>query len=320
MHRLPSLNALKAFDAAARHLSFTRAAVELHVTHGAVSRQIASLEEHLQSPLFVRSSKGLTLTEEGARLARAVSAALDMLRSAVTEISGAGNASVLRVSVPPTLAMWWLIPRLTALHHAHPRLRIDLSTSTEPVDFDSGGYDAAIRRISSVPRGMLAERFMDGRSIPVCSPAYQAKHRLRTAGDIGRVTLVVTRSEPQTWDDWLRRRKVRRDPAAAVLTFDQLYFALQAALDSLGVALAPAALVAGEIRRGRLCALAAPQGEVSPVYALLSPRVSPRREAIHTLGAWLKSAEQLAPDREAGTGTESGKDRSRPKGRGPAAA
>ncbi|RZJ26890.1 MAG: LysR family transcriptional regulator [Haliea sp.] len=312
MNRLPSLNALKAFDAAARHLSFTRAAIELHVTHGAVSRQIAGLEEDLQAPLFVRAPRGLTLTDEGARLARVVSAALDMMRSAVTEIRGAGNTSLLRVSVPPTLAMWWLIPRLTALHHAHPRLRIDLSTSTDPVDFESGAYDAAIRRISSVPRGMVAERFMDGRSIPVCSPAYQQQHRLRTVSDIGRATLVVTRSEPQTWDDWLRRRKVRRDPSAAVLTFDQLYFALQAALDSLGVALAPAALVEGEVRRGRLCALAAPLGEVSPVYALLSPRVSARREAIHTLCAWLKSADQLP--QENGAAREGAKGKARARG------
>jgi LysR family glycine cleavage system transcriptional activator len=105
----------------------------------------------------------------------------------------------------------------------------------------------------------------------------------------------VTRSEPQAWADWLRRHKLRREPAAAVLTFDQLYFAIQAALDSLGVALAPAALVAPEIRSGRLCALAQAQGAVSPAYALLSPRSSPKAQAIRTLGAWLKSAGAALP-------------------------
>ena len=298
MNRLPSLNALKAFDAAARHLSFTRAAIELHVTHGAISRQIAGLEEHLQASFFVRSSRGLTLTEEGQRLARAVSAAFDIVQSAVTEVSGEKNASVLRVSVPPTLAMWWLIPRLTALHHEHPKLLIDISTSTEMANFEDGTYDAAIRRISTVPKGMVAQRFLDGRSIPVCSPAYKARHNLHSVSDIGSATLVVTRSEPQTWDYWLRRNKVRRDPLAAVITFDQLYFVLQAALDSLGVALAPAALVAAEVRRGRLCVLAAAQGAVSPAYALLSPRVSTQREAIFTLSGWLQNADEMKQDKE----------------------
>jgi LysR family transcriptional regulator, glycine cleavage system transcriptional activator len=290
MSRLPPLNALKAFDAAARHLSFTAAAGELHVTHGAVSRQIATLEEELQVALFVRGTRGLKLTEEGAQLARGVGAAFDTLRSAVAQVRKAGPASALRVSVPPTLAMWWLIPRMSALLHAHPHLRIDLTTSTEPVDFQRDLYDAAIRRITQVPKGMEAERFLDARPVAVCSPAYQKQHRLRTAADLVRATLIVTRSEPQAWPAWLKVHKVSRPAEAPTLTFEQLYFAIQAALDSLGVALAPAALVAGEVRRGRLRALSQVEGPVAPAYALLSPRISPHREVIRTLGEWLKDA------------------------------
>jgi LysR family transcriptional regulator, glycine cleavage system transcriptional activator len=290
MHRLPPLNALKAFDAAARHLSFTGAAAELHVTHGAVSRQIATLEEQLQVPLFVRGARGLKLTAEGAQLARGVGTAFDTLRSAVAQVREAGPASALRVSVPPTLAMWWLIPRMSALHHAHPRLRIDLSTSTEPVDFASGAYDAAIRRITQVPKGMVAERFVGAPPVPVCSPAYQKLHRLRAPADLARATLILTRSEPQAWPAWLKGHEVKRAADAPTLVFEQLYFALQAALDSLGVALAPTALVAGEIQRGRLRALCEPEVAGAPAYALLSPKVSPHREAIRTLGEWLKGA------------------------------
>ncbi|HEX2545229.1 MAG TPA: LysR substrate-binding domain-containing protein [Ramlibacter sp.] len=292
MDRLPPLNALKAFDAAARHLSFTAAAGELHVTHGAVSRQITALEEELQAPLFVRGARGLKLTPEGTQLARGVGTAFDTLRSAVTQVRQAGPAAALRVSVPPTLAMWWLIPRMSALHHAHPRLRIDLSSSTEPVDFEPNLYDAAIRRITRVPQGMVAERFLDGRPVAVCSPAYQKQHRLRGPADLSRATLVVTRSEPQAWPEWLAVHKVQRTADGPTLTFEQLYFALQAALDSLGVALAPAALVAAEIRRGRLRALSPAEGPVSPSYALLSPRISPHRQSIRTLGEWLKAAAQ----------------------------
>jgi LysR family glycine cleavage system transcriptional activator len=295
MQRLPSLNAFKAFEAASRHLSFTAAAAELHVTHGAVSRQVASLEEEMATPLFVREARGLRLTPEGAQLARAVGASFDMLRSAVAQVRQASPASALRVSVPPTLAMWWLIPRMSALHHAQPRLRIELTTSTEPVDFAPDLYDAAIRRIVKVPKGMVAERFLDARPVPVCSPTYQKQHRLRSVADLSRATLIVTRSEPEAWPVWLRRTHVPREPAAPTLTFEQLYFALQAALDSLGVALAPAALVHEEIRRGRLRALGEAGPGIAPSYALLSPRVSGKREAIRTLGEWLKLAGGAGP-------------------------
>ncbi|MDB5946370.1 MAG: hypothetical protein JWQ33_1396 [Ramlibacter sp.] len=297
MQRLPPLNAFKAFEAAVRHLSFTAAAAELHVTHGAVSRQVASLEEFMAVPLFVRGTRGLRLTPEGVQLARSVAAAFDTLRAGVAQVRRASPASALRVSVPPTLAMWWLIPRMSALHHAHPELRIDLTTSTDPVAFDEDLYDAAIRRIVQVPKGMVAQRLMDARPVPVCSPAYQKQHRLRSVADLSRATLVITRSEPAAWPEWLRRHKVARDALAPTLTFEQLYFAMQAALDSLGVALAPTALVEGEIRRGRLRALGAPDAGIAPSYALLSPRVSGKRETIRVLGEWLQAEGEAADSR-----------------------
>ncbi|RYY69956.1 MAG: LysR family transcriptional regulator, partial [Comamonadaceae bacterium] len=286
MQRLPSLSAVKAFDAAARHLSFTAAAIELHVTHGAVSRQVAALEEELQAPLFVRGARGLRLTAAGAQLARGVGTAFDTLRAAVSQVRQDAPASALRVSVPPTLAMWWLIPRLSALHRDHPRLQLDVSTSTDPVDFDGGAYDAAIRRIGRAPKDLAVQAFLDARPVPVCSPAYQKQHRLRTPAQLARATLILTRSEPQAWPAWIRANRLARDASSPTLVFEQLYFALQAAIDSLGVALAPAALVEAEIARGRLLALARPEGPVTPSYALLSPRLSPRRDAIRTLGDW----------------------------------
>jgi LysR family glycine cleavage system transcriptional activator len=263
------------------------------VTHGAVSRQIAALELELQVPLFVRHARGLKLTAEGTRFARGVGSAFDTLRSAVAQVRQDGPAAALRVSVPPTLAMRWLIPRMSALHHAHPRLRIELTTSTDPVDFEGGHYDAAIRRIKQVPRGMVADRFLDARPVPVCSPGYQEQQRLREPADLRRATLILTRSEPQAWPEWLRTNGVERSASAPTIAFEQLYFALQAALDSLGVALAPASLVQGEIQRGRLRALAQPEGPISPAYALLSPKVSVHREPIRVFGEWLKSAARM---------------------------
>jgi LysR family glycine cleavage system transcriptional activator len=255
-----------------------------------VSRQIASLEQDLQVPVFVRGTRGLRLTAEGAQLARTVAAAFDMLRTAVGQVRQSGPASALRISVPPSMAMWWLIPRLGALHQAHPRLRIELTTSIEPVDFEGDPYDAAIRRIARDPKGLNAQRFVDARPIPVCSPAYQKQQRLRSTSDLARATLIFTRSEPEAWSRWLKQRGVSVEAGAPTLTFEQLYFALQGALDSLGVALAPASLVADEITRGRLVSLAEPQGPLSPSYALIWPRVTTKREAIETLAEWLKAA------------------------------
>jgi LysR family glycine cleavage system transcriptional activator len=292
--RLPPLNALKAFDAAARHLSFTLAASELHVTHGAVSRQVSALEAHLGIAVFVRGTRGLRLTPAGQQLARSVASAFDVLRAAVEQVRPPGEASTLRVSVPPTLAMWWLIPRLTDLRDAL-RLRVDLSTSIEPVDFGAGAYDAAIRRIGTAPRGTGVRRFLDARQVPVCSPAYQKKLRLRSAADLARATLLATRSEPKAWQDWLRGRRIAGIGSVEMLEFEQLFFALQAALDSMGVAIAPDCLVALEVERGRLVRLAEPQGPVTPTYALVWPASSPHVQACRELGEWLWQQGDLRP-------------------------
>ena len=292
-NRLPPLNALRVFDAAARHLNFSRAADELHVTHGAVSRQVAALEESLQCTLFVRHARGLTATDEGVRLSRATGAALEILRAAAEQVRRRPTPSALRVNVPPTLAMWWLIPRMAALHVDHPELRIEIGTSTDPVDFEAGTYDAAIRRIATVPRGQVGGRFLEGRQIPVCSPAYRQQMRLTTIDALASAKLVHTRSEPHAWPRWLSRNHVRH--VGETMVFDQLYFALQAALDSLGVALAPLALVEGQIGLGRLCALASPDRAVAADYALLAPRVSDKAEAVRTLAEWLKRVARDGP-------------------------
>lgn len=290
MRQLPPLNALKAFDAAARHLSFTKAAEELCVTHGAVSRQVAALEAHFRMVLFSRGPRALTLTPEGAQLAQAVARAFDILFSASDALRPANrSSSLLRVSVPPTLAMWWLMPRLGALDNGQSGFRIEISTSTDPVDFEEGQYDAAIRRISAVPRGLHAERFLDGRSVPVCSPQYRRRNALNGPQDLARATLLVTRTENRAWEAWFRAQRVRRDPESATKVFDQLYFALVAAVDSLGVALAPVALAEEEVRKGNLCIVPHLSLQARRAYALLCPRSSPRLDLIQAFGGWLRS-------------------------------
>lgn len=291
MRQLPPLNALKAFDAAARHRSFTKAADELHVTHGAVSRQVAALESHFRMALFVRGARALTLTPEGAKLANAVERAFETLRDASDALNQVQESgSTLRVSVPPSLAMWWLMPRLSELDTTQPGFRIELSTSIEPVDFEQGDYDAAIRRIDATPRGLRAERFLDGGSVPVCSPQYRQHNEVFSPQDLARAMLLVSRSENNAWPEWMRANGIRRDPDAATKVFDQLYFALVAAMDSLGVALAPIALVQAEVRKGNLCIIAGEPVPARRAYALLCPRTAPKLDAVLAFGKWLKRA------------------------------
>lgn len=259
------------------------------MTHGAVSRQVSMLEDHLRVALFVRGKRILKLTPEGAQFARRVSAAFDMLSSAAAQVGGGRSVMTLRVNFPPVFAMWWLIPRLGDLHSPRSKIAVEISTSIDAADFDSGRYDAAVRRVEEEPKGFFVDSFLDGRSIPVCSPGYRRQQKLRNAADVAGATLILTRSEPESWARWFRTQNLSRKQGAAQLTLDQMYLALQAALDSLGVALAPMALVENEIRRGRLCALARPRGPRSPMYALLAPRRSPKIEAIAELGRWLHS-------------------------------
>lgn len=292
MRPLPPLNALKAFDAAARHCSFTKAANELYVTHGAVSRQVAALESHFRMPLFVRSARRLTLTPEGVKLANAVGRAFKIVRDASDALHVKHESGpTLRVSVPPSLAMWWLMPRLSELETTQPGFHIELLTSIEPVDFERGDYDAAIRRIEAPsPRGLRAERFLDGGSVPVCSPQYRKHHEVFSPQDLAHAMLLVSRSENNAWTEWMHVNCIRRDPDAPTKVFDQLYFALVAAMDSLGVALAPIALVQAEVRKGNLCIIAGEPVHARRAYALLYPRIAPRLDSILAFGSWLKHA------------------------------
>ena len=293
MHDLPPLNAVRAFEAAARHLSLTKAGAELFVTHGAISRQVAALEEHLGVPLFVRGSRGITLTVDGSHLAMAASKAFQTLSSVTTEIGVRRRTTPFRLDVPPVFAMWWLIPRLGSLHQADPELSLDISTSIYSVDFGSGKYDAAVRRIGKPPDGLVTCSFLDARPIPVCSPRYKERYALRRFGDLARADLLSTKTEPDAWRNWLEMHKVRREPEARRLDFEQMYLALQAAIDSLGVALAPEPLVQNELAQGRLCALAKPKGPRSLVYALLVPPGAEKRREVSSLGKWLARQGEL---------------------------
>jgi len=254
MRKLPPLNAVRAFEAAARHVSFTRAADELSVTHGAVSRQVALLEDWLGVPLFRRSPSQLTLTEAGRSYLSDMTPALDRISVASTQLLERVSSTALRISAPPTFTMRWLIPRLSGFQRKRADIEIKLTTSLAPVSFAEREYDIAIRGAHEATPGCESVAFMTEVIVPVCHVDLLEHGRLLEPADLARQTLINYATEPYNWADWLEAAGVPGLRPAGSLKFEQMFFALQAAAEGLGVVLVPLFLVADDIIAGRLAA------------------------------------------------------------------
>ena len=307
MDPLPPLNAIRAFEVAGRHLSFSRAATELNVTHGAVSRQVARLELRLGTKLFVRTAGGLVLTDRGRLYLDDVLAALDRLRAGTRRVLHVEAAAVVRLSVPPTFAMRWLIPRLADFTARHRGFTLQLSTAMAQPDFLADGNDAAIRRMRRAPTSLQSHRFLGARTVAVCSPRYVQELQLASPADLARATIISTATEPHEWTRWFRAQRVPvPTKLAPPLSFEELFFALQAAVDSLGVALAPEALVDEDLRRGRLVAPFGGRPLGDRAYTLLYPIHSAKACSLRLLAQWLvfegREREEGAEGAEGGRG------------------
>src|ERR1700751_4971999 len=203
--RLPPLKTLPAFEIAAERLSFTDAAGELHLTHGAVSRQIQALESHLGVPLFRRRNRRIELTEAGAAFLPGVRQALHVLETSTAEVATSPRDGALVVSCVATFMMRWLIPRLYAFNALHRKIEVRLSASHAPVDFARDGIDIAIRRGKPPwPRNVVASPFLADRIGPVGAPArVEGPDGLRVS-DLRRCQLLHAETTAQTWSEWLR--------------------------------------------------------------------------------------------------------------------
>ncbi len=247
---MPPLNALRAFEAAARHSSFTKAAAELNVTQAAISHQVKALEERLDAPLFKRNNRLLELTEPGRALLPDVTAAFDMLAAAAERFTSRQRPLVL--TVLPSFAAKWLLPRLRNLRERHPTLEVKLDTSDDVLDFALDEVDVAIRYGRGNWPNLASEHLMDEEIFPVCAPELLSKPApLKTPSDLRHHVLLHDRMN-ETWAMWLKAAGARgvnpdRGPA-----FTHSAMVLAAAIDGLGVALARSPLVAGDLAAGRL--------------------------------------------------------------------
>jgi LysR family glycine cleavage system transcriptional activator len=301
---LPPLNPLRAFEAAARHASFTKAAQELFVTPSAVSHQVKTLEEHLGLALFAREAKALTLTAAGRAYLPAVQKAFQVLTDATRQIN-AQLAPVLRVDIPPTFAAKWLIPRLDHFVKAHPEVDIQVSTSAAPPDFARDNYDLVIRFGRGHYPDLHSELCLAVSVFPVCSPGLmQGEHPLREPSDLRFHTLLhdastyADGSNPH-WSAWLAHAGVTDIDASRGLSFTPSHLVINAAIDGLGVALVKDSWVEQDLKLGRLVRpfdIALP---VESAYYMVFPRQRASDVRIATFIDWIRreaAGEVTEPD------------------------
>lgn len=286
---LPPLNALRAFEAAARLNSVSQAANELNVTHGAVSRQVRSLEEHLGVALFSKEGRGLKLTDAGIRL-RDVSAELfNRLRSTCAELQQGQADAPFVLACPGSLLARWFIPRLDRLNRELPELRLQLSASEGELDPRRSGVDATLWFAEPPwPADMQVFELAAERIGPVLSPRYAqfaALHQAPAAALLGE-PLLHTSSRPQAWPSWAASNGLDSSALKLGQGFEHLYYLLEAAAAGLGVAIAPQQLVADDLTAGRLVA---PWGfvETSARLALWVP-IRSRNNRAERLAQWLR--------------------------------
>ena len=301
-HSLPSLNALRVFEAAARHLSFSRAAEELHVTPAAVSRQIKSLETQLGASLFHRLPRGLALTDAALAGFGQLHKAFCLMELASDQMRGAGDSKLLAVQAAPTFAAKWLLPRLPGFSSTEPQIDLRIAASLEQIDpqaqpvevrdlFRSGEVSVAIRFGHGLYPGCRVDPLISVSAVPLCSPSLmQGAHPLRNPEDLGHHLLLHDDTpydgHPQ-WSRWLALAGVPDLSTRAGLHFNSVQMVLQAAVEGQGVALSLEAMAADDIAAGRLCVPFQVRLPLQAGYYLVSLQETAELPRIRRFRDWL---------------------------------
>ncbi|MEL7492292.1 MAG: transcriptional regulator GcvA [Pseudomonadota bacterium] len=302
MKNIPPLNALRVFESAARHLSFTKAAEELHVTPGAVSQQIKTLEDYIGAKVFRREKRALLLTDEA-------QASLPVLREGFDRLSEAGkilmsraDAGRLTVSVAPSLAAKWLVPRLDDFYKSHPEIDVWVSADMDVVDFAVDEVDLAIRYGSGGYAGLEVEHLMAETIVPVCSPTLlSGANPLKTPADLAHHALLHDASRDMddsipTWSMWLKAAGVDNVDGARGVKFNQSSLVIEAAVAGKGVALAKSALALADLEAARLVI---PFDLTTPstfAYYIVHPPSKANAPTVKAFKQWLHAEAKATPD------------------------
>jgi LysR family glycine cleavage system transcriptional activator len=290
--RLPPLNALRAFEAAARHLNFSRAADELSVTPGAVSQQIQNLEDYVGAMLFKRTPRGLLLTDSAQMALPALREAFDRLAEAAALLTAAVDGRRLTLTAAPSFAAKWLVPRLGRFEAAYPEVDVWLSADMDLVDFGAGDVDLAIRYGAGPYPGLEAVRLMSETVIPVMSPELMAAHPVLSPADLASHVLLHDGSPDADdscpdWMMWLAARGVKGFDATRGPRFNQSSLVIEAAVGGRGVALAKRTLAQDDLDAGRLAAPLSISTSVDFAYYVVHPKAKGRLPQVKAFVSWL---------------------------------
>jgi len=289
---LPPLNALRAFEATARHMSFTLAADELSVTPAALSHQIKGLEDFLGQRLFVRKVRSIELTGAGMALYPGLHAAFLQIRQSVALVDRAPNDNVLVVSASPGFTAKWLAPRLYRFLTANPAIDARISATQSLANFTTDGVDIAIRNSRAEIRGLWSQRLIDIKLLPVASPRLVVEHNIEKPSDLAKVPLIHddllgSLHGLPTWADWLAAAGVEGINLARGLRFSSPDHALEAAVEGAGVLLAHKALAHDDLRTGRLVAPFALELDTERSFAVVCPQTHMRRPTVKAFVSWI---------------------------------
>jgi len=289
---LPSMDALVAFERAARHQSFTGAAGELNVTQGAISRQIRVLEDRLGVLLFQRVRRHVVLTDSGRAFLIEVRRLLNSLESATLRLMTAGEqANTLHLAVLPAFTTHWLIPRLPDFFSKHPTVSIACRIRLTPFDFGTDPFDAAFHLGTPTWAGGVVHHLMDESVVPVCSPTFRSTCGIHRREDLMGAPLLQAASRPGAWAAWFEQSKLPRTNAFQGTTFDNYAMLSTAAIAGLGVALLPTFFVQKELNDGKLVPLARPQ-RTKESYFLVVSEAKAGSPHVRSFVQWIKDSKQ----------------------------
>jgi len=288
-YRLPPLSAVRHFEAAARHLSFKEAAAELHVTPSAISHGVRTLEEWLRAPLFVRGPRGLELTNAGRSFLAPVQKAFSNLARATEDLPGRKASGTLSVTAAPTFASRWLIPRLSRFAERYPDVIVEIDTDRRYVDLAATGTDLAIRMSREERPGGTWLRLVREVFVPVCSPAFLARHRGVAVDQLFRqATLIHLTAASEDWSWWMSRAGQSPPPGSQPsLKFDTIRMAIEAAAQGLGIALGRKPLINDDLVAGRLVEIGGAPQQGSTCYWLVGEERTFKRAEAKLFRRWL---------------------------------
>lgn len=282
---------LAVFVAAARHQNFAHAASELNLTPSAVSHHVRKLEEALGVVLFRRHARGVVLTAEGRLLADAADSAIGDLSAVVESLRGARRGERVRLSVLPSLAVTWLIPRIGGFAAAHPELSLEFDANRAPARFDDSGPDLGIRYGIGPWAGLVARFLMDDSLLPLASPKLAGVEKVRDVSDISRLRLLGDNT-PEGWREWFRAAGVYKARVEVSHIFNDSALGLDAAAAGLGAILARRRLAVNHLAQGRLIRLPGPELPARAAYYIVHPEHRPPSPAAMAFIAWIEREAQ----------------------------